>query len=200
MNTNIKIQKTDMEEGGSGIIHEFMGKEYTLLELVIAMLIQSDNTAANKIIDLLTIDKINEIIKDMKLKNTKVERKTDDKLDLNREDENYSTSYELSKCFKILYSSSFLTKKHSELLLKILRRQQIRSKIPFYIPKNEWNNIANKSGSLENIETDTALLTLSKGNFIFTVMCKDLPSNVYGITTIARISKMMWDILDKNWK
>ena len=35
---------------GTGIIHEFDDRDYTLFELMVIMLIQSDNTAANKII------------------------------------------------------------------------------------------------------------------------------------------------------
>lgn len=200
LDTNIRIGKDDIEEGVSGIIHEFKEKEYTLLELLIAMLIQSDNTAANKIIDLITKERINEIFLDMGLNNTKLVRKTSDKLSTNDKGENYSTSFELSKCYKILYESSYLNKEHSERILKILRRQQRRNKIPFYISKKEWCNIANKAGRLDGIEADSALLTVSKGDFIFTVMSSELPNNVYGITTIARISKMMWDIVNMNWK
>ncbi len=48
---------------GTGIIHEFGEREYTVFELLVAMLIQSDNTAANKIIDIVSMDRINEDIK-----------------------------------------------------------------------------------------------------------------------------------------
>ena len=48
----IKIQSKD-KVYGTGIIHEFNEREYTVFELMVIMLIQSDNTAANKIIDIL---------------------------------------------------------------------------------------------------------------------------------------------------
>ena len=38
---------------------------------------------------------------------------------------------------------------------------------------------------------------ISKGNFVFTVMSKNLPNNVYGLVIISKVSKMMWDIVDK---
>jgi beta-lactamase class A len=197
---NVKVEKTDIEEGGSGIIHEFMEKEYSILELLIAMLIQSDNTAANKIISVLGFERINEMFKEMGLEDTTLKNKTSDKKIDDNEFENCSTSYELSRCFKILNKKCYISEKHSELIIKILSRQQITNKIPFYLPKNMKKNIANKSGALDNIENDTSLLLLPKGDFIFTVMSKSLPSNVYGITTISRIAKMMWDIIDRNWK
>lgn len=200
LGTNVKVEKIDMEEGGSGIIHEFMGKKYSIIELMIAMLIQSDNTAANKIINVLGFERINEIFNEMGLKNTVLKNKTSDEKLTNDEMENCSTSYELSRCFKMLHKKSYINEEHSGLLLKILSRQQIRHKIPFYLPKDMEHNISNKSGALDNIENDTSLLILPKGDFVFTVMSKNLPSNVYGITTISRIAKMMWDIIDKNWK
>ena len=48
---------------GTGIIHEFDDRDYTIFELLVVMLIQSDNTAANKIIDIVGMDNINEDIK-----------------------------------------------------------------------------------------------------------------------------------------
>ena len=67
----IKIQSED-KVYGTGIIHEFNEREYTVFELLVIMLIQSDNTAANKIIDILGMEKINQDILEMGLKNTKL--------------------------------------------------------------------------------------------------------------------------------
>ena len=50
----IKIDSKD-KVYGTGIIHEFNEREYTVFELLVAMLIQSDNTAANKIIEIVGI-------------------------------------------------------------------------------------------------------------------------------------------------
>ena len=57
----IKIEEED-KVYGTGILHEFDNREYTIFELLVAMLIQSDNTAANKLIDIVGIDNINEDI------------------------------------------------------------------------------------------------------------------------------------------
>ena len=70
----VKIESKD-KVYGTGIIHEFNEREYTVFELLVAMLIQSDNTATNKIIDILTIEKINRVIKEIGLKNTELKKK-----------------------------------------------------------------------------------------------------------------------------
>ena len=80
---------------GTGIIHEFDDRDYTLFELMVIMLIQSDNTAANKIIDILGMEQINEDIKSMELKNTKLNRKTADERMLDVNIENMTSAYDL---------------------------------------------------------------------------------------------------------
>lgn len=195
----VVISKEEMVDG-SGIIHEFDERMYSLNELLIAMLIQSDNTAANKLIELLGMNKINEYIKAMGLKDTVLKRKMMDYAAREKGLENLTTAYDMSSLFKALHNSTYLLCENSKFLLDILKRQQIRDKIPFYMPMREWSNIANKTGTLEGIENDSSLLTISKGNFVFTVMSKSLPNNVYGIVTISRVGKMMWDIIDRNWK
>ena len=200
LQSKIKIEAADKIHGSNGIIHEFSNKEYSLFDLLVAMLIQSDNTAANKIISILGMERIDELFKEMGLKNTRLKRITTD-VKLEHDDlENTTTSFDLSKCFKLLYLKQYLNEKNSDLLINILKKQQVTNKIPFYVPKQIQNNIANKGGSLETVENDTTLIMLPKGKFLFTVMANNLPNNVYGITTISRVGKMMWDIIDKDWK
>jgi beta-lactamase class A len=199
LNKSYLVKKEEMVEG-SGIIHEFDEKEYSLRELIYAMLIQSDNTATNKIIDIIGMDKINKVFKEIGLKDTYLKRKMMDFSAREKGLENLTSSYDLAECFKSIYYFSFLNKEFSELLTDILRKSQHRDKIPFYIPEREWDNIGNKSGNLNGIENDAAILNIEKGNFVFVVMSKSLPNNVYGIATISRMGKMMWDIVDRNWK
>lgn len=191
------ISKEDMVDG-SGFIYELDEREYTLRELITAMLILSDNTATNKLIDMLGKDNINQRIKDMGLLNTFLYRKIRDAKLREKGVQNLSSSSDLAKCFKLLYRNEYLNKEHSEFLINTLKRQQIRNKIPFYIPKKEWSNIGNKAGSLPGVENDMALMNISKGNFVFTIMSQGLPNNVYGLVTVSRVSKMMWDIIQDN--
>ncbi len=200
LQSKIKIEAGDKTHGSNGIIHEFSGREYSIYDLFIAMLIQSDNTAANKIIEVLTMQRIDELFKEMGLKSTDLKRITTEVKLEQDELENTTSSFDLSKCFKLLYLKQYLNEENSDLIIRILKKQQVTNKLPFYAPKQFQKNIANKGGSLENVENDSTLMMIEKGNFLFTVMANNLPNNVYGITTISRVGKMMWDIIDKDWK
>lgn len=194
----IKIDGKD-KVYGKGIIHEFNEREYTVFELMVAMLIQSDNTAANKIIDLLGIEAINNDIKAMGLKNTVLNRKTTDERSGKPNIENLTSAYDLSKIWKHLHNGSYLSKENGTMLIDILQRQQIKNKLALYIPDDLKYEISSKSGDKKGVENDTALIRLSKGNFVFTVLSMDIPNSVYGTVTLAKAGKMMWDEVMNNW-
>ena len=93
-----------------------------------------------------------------------------------------------------------LSKEHSEFILQVIRRNQLTTGLPFYWPKDFQAKTAHKAGSLEGIENDIVLLDSEKGDFVFVVMSRTLPSNVYGVSFLTRVGKMMFDIIDKDWK
>lgn len=194
----IKIDSKD-KVYGTGIIHEFNEREYTVFELLVAMLIQSDNTAANKIIEILGMENINNDIRNMGLKNTVLNRKTTDERNSKDEVENTTSAYDLAKIWKHLYDATFLNKENSQMLIDILTRQQIKNKLALYIPDDLKYEISSKTGDKNGVENDTELIRLSKGNFSFTVLSTGIPNSVYGTVTLAKCGKMMWDEVINNW-
>ncbi|MDQ0148417.1 serine hydrolase [Eubacterium multiforme] len=195
----IKIDGSD-KVYGTGIIHEFDSRDYTVFELLVAMLIQSDNTATNKIIDIIGMDRINEDIREMDLKNTILNRKIADKRNNKSESDNLTSAKDLSKMWKHLYKGTYLNEENSIMLIDILRRQQIKNKLALYIPDDLKYEISSKTGDKAGVENDTALVQLSKGTFSFTVLSMGIPNSVYGTVTLAKTGKMMWDNAMNNWK
>ena len=194
----VKIQSSD-KVYGTGIIHEFNEREYTVFELMVILLIQSDNTAANKIIDILGMEQINEDIVAMGLENTKLNRKTNDERTTITNIENITTARDLSKIWKHLSDGTFLSADNGQMLIDILRRQQIKNKLALYIPDDLKVEISSKTGDKKGIENDTAYLEIPKGKFVFTVLSQDIPNSVYGTVTLAKCGKMMWDGVMNNW-
>ena len=194
----VKIQTSD-KVYGTGIIHEFNEREYTVFELMVIMLIQSDNTAAKKIIDIVGMEQINEDSIAMGLKNTRLNRKTNDERTAITDVENITTAYDLSKIWKHLSNGTFLSKDNGQMLIDILRRQQIKNKLALYIPDDLKIEISSKTGDKKGVENDTAYLELPKGKFVFTVLSQDIPNSVYGTVSLAKCGKMMWDAVMNNW-
>ncbi|HCW54421.1 MAG TPA: serine hydrolase [Clostridium sp.] len=194
----IKIEEND-KIYGTGILHEFDNRDYTIFELLVAMLIQSDNTAANKLIDIVGMDTINEDICSLGLKNTKLNRKTSDERAVSTGIENITSAYDLSRIWKVLHKAEFLDEKNSQMLIDILQRQQMKNKLALYIPDDLKYEISSKTGDKTGVENDTALLHLQKGDFTFTVLSMGIPNSVYGTVTLAKCGKMMWDCVMNNF-
>ncbi|EHI98235.1 MULTISPECIES: serine hydrolase [unclassified Clostridium] len=194
----IKIEEED-KVYGTGILHEFDNREYTVFELLVAMLIQSDNTAANKLIDIVGMDRINDDIEAQGLKNTKLNRKTSDERAASTGVENITSALDLSKIWKHLYDGRFLSEKNSKMLIDILQRQQMKNKLALYIPDDLKYEISSKTGDKTSVENDTALIRTEKGSFTFTVLSMGIPNSVYGTVTLAKSGKMMWDSITNNF-
>lgn len=194
---NIFIKEED-KYYGTGILHEFAPREYTLKELMVAMLIQSDNTASNKIINMLGKERINATFQEIGLQNTVLNRESSNELE-SEEKENRTTSYDLCKCWKILHDKLYINEQHSNMLIDILSKQQFKSKSSLYIFDELKDSIANKTGDKRSVENDTMLVRLNKGDFTFTIMSRDIPNSVYGMVSLAKAGKMMWDSINNCW-
>ena len=194
----IKIEEED-KVYGTGILHEFDNREYTMFELLVAMLIQSDNTAANKLIDMVGMDRINDDIIAQGLKNTKLNRRTSDERATGSGIENITSALDLSRIWKHLYDGRFLSEKNSMMLVDILQRQQMKNKLALYIPDDLKYEISSKTGDKTSVENDTALIRTEKGSFTFTVLSMGIPNSVYGTVTLAKSGKMMWDSITNNF-
>ena len=184
---------------GTGIIHEFNEREYTVFELLVAMLIQSDNTATNKIIDIITMEEINNNLKEMGLNNTILNRKTTDERKDKDDIENITSALDLAKIWKHMYNKTYLNDENSQMLIDILTRQQIKNKLALYIPDDLKYEISSKTGDKNGVENDTELIRLPKGDFTCTILSMGIPNSVYGTVTLAKCGKMVWDNVDNNW-
>lgn len=184
---------------GTGIIHEFNEREYTVFELLVAMLIQSDNTAANKIISMITIEEINSNLKEMGLNNTILNRKTTDERNDKDDIENIISALDLARIWKHLYNKTYLNDENSQMLIDILTRQQIKNKLALYIPDDLKYEISSKTGDKNGVENDTELIRLPKGDFTCTILSMGIPNSVYGTVTLAKCGKMVWDNINNNW-
>ncbi|MDT8719087.1 serine hydrolase [Clostridium sp. 19966] len=192
----IFIGKKDMIYNG-GILNELDEREYSINELMIAMLMQNDDTATNKLIDIMGIDEINSGLYDMGLMNTKLTGKFSQKnLQANK---NVSTCKDISKCWKLLLDEKFLSQEHSSRIINILKKQQVKNRITFFYLEKIKDTVASNPGEEEYVENDTAYIDIDKGKFIVTVMSNNLPNNVYGMVTVSKIGKMVLDIIQTSW-
>jgi len=182
----------DMKTGGDGILKELnYGHKFTLEEIMTLMIIISDNMATNILINLLGMNSINETIQKLGLKSTKLQRKMMDSQASKEGRENLVSAYDLVHILELIYKGRNINEKYSELMISILKRQQVRGRLDLYLPEEVV--IAHKTGDLNNLEHDSGIVYLSNMEYIICVLTNETETNKDGREIIGKISKIVYE-------
>lgn len=184
--------KEEMKTGGDGILKELnCGNKFTLKEICTLMIIVSDNTATNILIDLLGMDNINSAIAKLGLKKTRLQRKMMDSQAAKEGRNNFTTADDFFRILELIYKGENVNEAYSIMMLDILKRQQVRGRLDLYLPEEVV--IAHKTGDLDNLEHDGGIVYLPGGEYIICVLTNEVKTNKEGREIIGKISKMVYD-------
>lgn len=171
-------------------------KDCPLEELLTWMIINSDNTATNILIELLGIDALNAYGSSLGLKSTVLERKMGDRDAIKAGRSNYTSAADQLTIFSKLYHKSILTPELCELALDILKRQRDYSMALRYLCSPDIT-FAHKTGGMEHINHDTGIFYLPDRNYYFGCFVTDAMSeteeNPIAKRLIARLAKEVYE-------
>ncbi len=182
----IELTKKD-KVGGSGIL-QFLGDSnisLSLRDFAILMIVLSDNTATNILIDYIGIEKINQRLRELGLKNTKLRRKMMDIKAAKEGKENVSTPYEMMRILEKIYHEPFSWKIIE--ILSLPKDTPLRKGVPYQV------RVANKPGGLKGVRCDSGIVLLKDSPYIICVMTTYLKNEQEGIDVIAKVSKITYE-------
>ncbi|MGJ0845334.1 serine hydrolase [Tissierella praeacuta] len=189
LDKKIKIKAIDRVD--YSIISELTLKEYTLIDLITLMIILSDNTATNVLIDLLGYEKVNETVKKLNCNNTILKRKMMDFTAAKEGRENLTSPMDMALFMEKIYNKSIISPKICDIMIDILTRQKHRDMLPRYILDEV--KIANKTGELSGINHDIGIFYLENINYLIGIFTTNGKDDLVGKRTIGRISKLVYD-------
>ena len=170
LNDAIELKLADRVEGSGPVKQGVPGTSYTIEDLLYFMITQSDNTAANMLIDKFGIDELNRYFIKFGLKHTNLSRKMMDFKLRKYGVENYTTVADMAYLLEELYNGKFMNKKVSGMCLKLLTEQKINDRIPKKLPPDII--VAHKTGLEHGVCHDVGIVYTKKGNFLICVMTK----------------------------
>lgn len=173
LDSKITIKKEDKTKG-SGVLKE-LGDDtvtLTLRDLATLMIIVSDNTATNMLIDKVGMDDVNHLIQELELVETKLQRKMQDYQAASREQENISTPYEFMRLMGCLFRKKGLDPWVCEQTLSVLKKHKI-TPISRGLPMGL--EIANKPGGMMGVSCDIAIVFQPNRPYIIVIMTKNIP-------------------------
>ena len=125
----------------------------TLCRLMISL---SDNSATNLLIRRMGIDRLNESFRELGLGRCRLERLLFDSEASAGGLENKVCPEEIGRLLEAIYRRCFVSPDVSEEMEALLRRQQVKHKIPGYLPRNI--RVAHKTGEDTGITNDVGIV------------------------------------------
>lgn len=187
--------------GGSGVLqHMSPGLEISVWDLVTLMIIQSDNTATNMMIDLVGKESIREMMRKTGMNNSQFYNKL---MIIPAELEGYNevTAGDMANHLRLMAAGKIISYNSCLQMIGIMKRQQIQQSLPLYLPDPDhevigglprWE-LAHKTGTVTNIEHDTGILYVGDTAVILSILSKNVEANT-ARQTIGRIAELVYQL------
>ena len=192
-NDKATLAPKDNAGGSTGPLQNALDKgpvTLTIRELLEDMIQYSDNSATNKLIDLVGMDRVNGLIHELGLEQTRLRRKMMDIASATRGDENVSTPMEMARIVRAIYDNKAADQRSCQEMLAIMKK--VNAYMRPVIPDNI--DVASKPGDLDGVRTETGLVYLPKRPFIVSVMSAYLNDRV---NPVGQVTGLVFDYFNK---
>ena len=202
-NDAIELTK-EKKQGGSGILFEFSdGTKIDLQTALHLMIVVSDNTATNLVLDKVGTDNVNDFMDSLGLTDLKVMRKIggggDSKAWLNDPRNKLfglgrCSPHQMFRLIEMMERGELVSKEASAEMINILKRQQYKDGIgrgePDTIP------VASKSGALDRFRADVGIVYTRRGRIAMAIYIDDMRVVAYdqenpGLAMIWKLSQIL---------
>ncbi len=202
--TDEVVLKADRKVQGSGVLQELSdGLRLPVLDAVKLMIVLSDNTATNLVLDVVTADAVNARMEALGLKETRSlrkiggggESKARDLLDNAKKGIGVSTPREMVTLLEKVENGEVVSRDASRAMIEILKHQQYHDGIGRTLRDV---TVANKTGALDHLRSDVGIVYTTRGRIAMAITCEDIPEVDYtddnpGHFLIADVSKLLVD-------
>jgi len=191
--------------GGSGILPELGdGLRLALQDCLRLMMLLSDNTATNMVLDYLTTDAVNERMNSLGFKATRIMRRVggggeskEGKLDdnLKRFGLGATSPHEMVQIMEKLERGEIISKEASKQMIDLMKREQGRYSIGRSMPNVP---IASKYGALDALRSCVAILYTKQGKVAMAITVDEMPEVIWsvdnpGYLLMSRLSEILVD-------
>lgn len=169
--------------------------QVSLRQLAAMMVVVSDNSAANVLIDRVGMENINSLLDSLGLIHIRVRRKMMDLKAASQGRENIATPADMLTLLENLYRGKVLNRDLTQEFFNLLSTRKMDSFLARDLP--EELKVANKSGMLEGVRNDSAVVFLENRPYIICVMTTFLRRERDGEEAISQISLDTYRMFDR---
>jgi len=209
--TDEVVLTKEKKVSGSGILGELSdGLKLTLRDAVNLMMILSDNTATNLVLDVLTTDAVNARMESLGFKQIKINRKVGSggESTAGKDPENkkfglgVTTPREMVLIMEKLERGEVINPAVSKEMIELMKREQGRNALG----RSLWSvPMASKYGALDRLRSAVGILYTKKGRIAMAISCDDMPETMWSVDNpayllMSRLSEVLADGLGKEQK
>ena len=206
--TDEVVLTKEKKVSGSGILVELSdGLRLTLRDAVNLMMILSDNTATNLVLDVLTTDAVNARMESLGFKQIKIMRKIGSggesmagkDLENKKYGLGFATPREMVLVMEKLERGEIISPAASKEMIELMKREQGRNAIG----RSLWDvPMASKYGALDRLRSAVGILYTKKGRIAMAISCDDMPEVMWSVDNpayllMSRLSEVLVDGLAK---
>jgi len=180
--------------GGSGVLAAMGTPTLSIRDYAALMVMLSDNTATNVLIDLVGAGSVTQRMAGLGLGATKLRRRMMDLEAARRGDENVSTPAEVVRLLQILHTGNGLTPASRDQALDLLKKTKI-SRLRAGLPPGV--EAADKPGELEGVRVDAGIVFAKNRPYALCVMTTYLKSEEEGEHAIVDISRAVYEYFSR---
>ncbi|WP_420148283.1 serine hydrolase [Spirosoma sp.] len=181
--------------GGSGVLQNYPDQSrVSYRELLRLMLVESDNTATNILINRLNRDAINQRIRIIGLKQSQLNRIMMDTLAAKQGRENYVTAQEMSTLLEKIYRHQVATPQLCDEMINVLKQVPGDLTICRLLPKDVV--VAHKTGLLTYVRGDAGIV-YTKKPFLLSVFVEGVPTPE-AERIISELSRICYDYFSRS--
>lgn len=173
----VKVNKEDIVEGSGILQYLTIPRELPLEDLIVLMMIESDNSATNLVIDQVGIANVNARITSLGLKDTYLYKKVfrpapaGTPADQPRFGLGKTTAREMGQVMASIERCELGEPRLCKRMIEIMKNQQYRNMIPHYIEaevdaSEQPTQIADKTGSLDASRSDVGIVYTKNGPIV----------------------------------
>jgi len=194
--SDIRSLPRSAKVGGSGVLAE-LGENsvsMSIRDYAVLMIVLSDNTATNLLIDLVGMENVNKHLQVLGATKTKLQRVMMDVKAAAAGRENIGTPREVMTVLEKLYRGEIVNKKACDDMLSILRKPKegaLRAGVPGAV------GVANKEGEVEGTRCDVGIVYLPDSPYIICVMTKLLLNDADGPKIITEVSRTAYQYFER---
>ncbi len=182
---------------GGGPILNYLGHpslKISIQDLCVLMVVLSDNTATNLLIDRVGMEAVNNRLASLGLKQTRLRRKMMDLRAAEEGRENISTPGEMMTLLERVWRGKVLGAEYRQLffdLLALPKDSPLQQAVP------EGVTVADKPGELEAVRCDSGVVFLKKRPYIICLMTTFLAPSEDGNAVLRKIGRLVYNHFDR---